>query len=150
MNHVDSLRVSFMGPIALVALSLVAYQLAQRAISGGTNSWAPLLLAYAVGFVICGIAMLLTTGWSGMGDVRPVALASTLLGLSVVGIEFGYMQAHRAGWSLGAVGLVGSVAGTVLLTMVGATFLDESLSWRHVVGVAVCIAGLAILVTDVG
>jgi hypothetical protein len=35
----------------------------------------------------------------------PVALASTLLGLAVVGIEFGYLQAHRAGWNLGAVDL---------------------------------------------
>jgi drug/metabolite transporter (DMT)-like permease len=135
----------FVGSIALVAGSLVAYQLAQRSISGGSNPWLPLLVAYVVGAVICAGGLAFTSRSLGAGEPL-FTPGSVLLGLAVVGIEFGYLQAHRAGWNIAAVGLVGSTAGTVLLGIVGFLMLDEPLSWLQLAGIGVCVAGLSLLV----
>ena len=105
-------RMAYVGPIVLVSMSLVVYQLSQRAISTGSNPWAPLLVAYVVGAAICATALGLTTD-SVVAELRGLNVASLVLGLAVVGIGFGYLQAHRAGWNPAAVGLVGSVTAMV-------------------------------------
>jgi hypothetical protein len=130
--------------MALVAVSLVTYQLAQRAVSARGNAWAPLLAAYVVGTVVCGAALLLTTR-SAIAELRALPLASLALGLAVVGIEFGYLHAHRAGWNLAAVGLVGSAGGTLALALLSATVLEEPLTSRQMLGIGCCLVGLALL-----
>jgi multidrug transporter EmrE-like cation transporter len=74
-----------------------------------------------------------------------LSLGSLALGLSVVGIEFGYLQAHRAGWNLAAVGLVGSGGGAVVLALVAAFFFQEPLTSRQMIGIGCCLVGLALL-----
>jgi hypothetical protein len=135
---------AYVGPIVLVSMSLVVYQLSQRAISTGSNPWAPLLVAYVVGAAICATALGLTTD-SVVAELRGLNVASLVLGLAVVGIEFGYLQAHRAGWNPAAVGLVGSVTATVALAIIAAAFLDRPLSLPYLIGVGSCVAGLLML-----
>lgn len=135
---------SALAPIALVAISLAAYQLAQRSISHESNPWAPLLVAYGVGVVFTGVALVLTTR-SPVEELRQLSVASLVLGFAVVGIEFGYLQAHRVGWNPAAVGLAGSVAGTIVLAVVVALVLREPLGAREWIGLSVCLLGLIIL-----
>jgi len=135
---------SYLGPVALVAVSLVVYQLAQRIVSGGSNPWAPLLVAYVVGVAFCATALLVTAP-SFIGELRALSAGSLVLGLAVVGIEFGYLMAHRAGWDLAALGMVGSVTATVLLAAIAASFLEEPLAIRGLAGIGCCVVGLALL-----
>jgi drug/metabolite transporter (DMT)-like permease len=135
---------SYLGSITLVIVSLVGYQLAQRSVSARGNAWAPLLAAYVVGAVICGAAFFLSSRSQAAG-VRAFSLGSLVLGLSVVGIEFGYLQAHRAGWNLATVGLVGSAGGSLVLALVSAFFFQEPLTPRQMVGIGCCLIGLALI-----
>jgi drug/metabolite transporter (DMT)-like permease len=137
----------YVGSIALVAVSLVAYQLAQRSVSGGSNAWSPLLVAYVLGAAVCGVGLLVSSRSPVAELLRSASAGSFVLGIAVVGIEFGYLQAHRAGWHPAAVGLVGSVSGAVLLAVVAATVLREPLTTRQLVGMACCAVGLALLLT---
>jgi drug/metabolite transporter (DMT)-like permease len=138
----------YLAPIALVTVSLVLYQLAQRWVSAGTNAWSPLLVAYVLGAFICG-AGLVASSRSPVADLRSVSGGSLLLGIAVVGIEFGYLQAHRAGWHPAAVGLVASASSTILLAIIVAIFLEEPLTVRQLAGMGLCATGLALLLLGV-
>jgi multidrug transporter EmrE-like cation transporter len=136
-----STGISFVGPIALVAISLVAYQLAQHTISGASNPWSPLFIAYVVGAAVTGVATLLARPPIFVDGVR-LWVGCLVLGIAVVGIEFGYLQAHRAGWNLAIVGLVGSTAGTVALAIISAILFNEPLSPRQGIGIVLALVGL--------
>ncbi len=134
----------YLGSITLVVVSLVAYQLAQRSVSARGNPWAPLFAAYVVGAAICAAALLYSSR-SVVAEVRGLSLGSVALGLAVVGIEFGYLQAHRAGWNLATVGLVGSAGGSLVLALLMVFVLHGTLTARQVIGIGVCFVGLALL-----
>jgi hypothetical protein len=90
------------------------------------------------------------TARAPIAEMRQLSAASLVLELAVVGIEFGYLQAHRAGWNPASVRSAGSVAGTTALAVVGATILREPLSVRDGFGIVLCLAGLAILLSHAG
>jgi uncharacterized membrane protein len=137
----------YLGSITLVAASLVAYQLAQRANTAGANPWVPLLVAYVVGAVFC-VAALLVTQDFGLRAIRAAPSGSIWLGLSIVGIEFGYLEAQRSGWHPASVGLVGNISATLILAVVAALFLGDRLSLRESAGIGMCAVGLAVLVSS--
>jgi hypothetical protein len=134
----------YLGSIGLVIVSLVTYQLAQRAVSARGNAWAPLLVAYVVGVLVCGAAFFFSSR-SPLAELRALHLGSLALGLAVVGIEFGYLQAHRAGWNLATVGLVGSAGGSLVLALIAALVLHEMVTARQILGIGLCLAGLALM-----
>ena len=131
--------------IVLVTVSLVAYQLAQRANTAGTNPWIPLLVAYVVGALFCIVALAATSDL-GLEAIRSAPSGSLLLGISIVGIEFGYLEAQRSGWHPASVGLVGNISATLILAVVAALFLGDRLSLREWAGIGLCALGLALLV----
>jgi drug/metabolite transporter (DMT)-like permease len=136
----------YTGSIALVAVSLVAYQLAQRANTAGSNPWVPLLVAYVVGALLCVAALAATSGF-GLDALRSAPRGSLLLGVSIVGIEFGYLEAQRSGWHPASVGLVGNISATVILAVVTALFLGDRLTIRESAGIGCCAIGLALLLS---
>jgi hypothetical protein len=136
----------YTGSIALVAVSLVAYQLAQRANTAGSNPWAPLLVAYVVGAALCVAALAATSGF-GLDALRAAPRGSLLLGVSIVGIEFGYLEAQRSGWHPASVGLVGNISAAVILAVVTALFLGDRLTIRESAGIGCCAIGLALLLS---
>jgi hypothetical protein len=141
--------VAYIGSILLVVVSLVMYQLAQRSVSARGNAWAPLFAAYVVGASISAAALMLSTR-SVLTELRALTLGSLALGLAVVGIEFGYLHAHRAGWNLAAVGLVGSAGGTLALALLSAIVLKEPITARQMMGIGCCLVGLALLTSQPG
>jgi drug/metabolite transporter (DMT)-like permease len=137
----------YLGSVALVAVSLVAYQLAQRSNTAGANPWVPLLVAYIVGAAFCVVALVATSGF-GWDAIRGAPRGSLLLGISIVGIEFGYLEAQRSGWHPASVGLVGNISATLVLAVVAALFLGDRLSPREAAGIGLCAIGLAVLVSS--
>jgi drug/metabolite transporter (DMT)-like permease len=135
-----------LGPILLVVLSSVAYQFAQRAVSSTANAFSIFVLVYLLGMVLC---LVLAPLWG-----RPMALADLqllktwptwVLGVSVVGIEVGYLLAYRAGWPVGtAVGVTYTLT-IAVLALAGVMFLSEEVSMRRVTGLCFSLAGLWLL-----
>ncbi|HSF18292.1 MAG TPA: hypothetical protein VLK65_22340 [Vicinamibacteria bacterium] len=71
--------VGYLGSMALVVVSLAAYQLAQRSVSARGDAQAPLLAAYVVGAIICGAALLFTSR-SMTAELRELSFGSLVLG----------------------------------------------------------------------
>ena len=66
-----------------------------------------------------------------------------VLGLTIVGLEFGYITAYRAGWNIS----VGSLVANILLAVipVGLLLYKESITLNQCIGILLCIAGLVFI-----
>ena len=65
-----------------------------------------------------------------------------LLGVSVVGLEVGFLYAYRAGWPVSTASIVQSAFLALALLVVGAALYQEAVTPSKVLGVALCLAGL--------
>jgi drug/metabolite transporter (DMT)-like permease len=134
----------YAGSMLIIVASVVTYQLAQRQVPTRASAWVTLVVAYTVGLAISIVGALMTGG----GDERRIEVpwaAALFLGVAVVCIEFGYLQAYRAGWKLSTTAMVAGVAAASVLTVIGLAIFEEHLGVRHGAGLAACVTGLVLL-----
>ena len=132
-------------PFVLATLAYAAYQVALKYARPDVNIL--LLLAFAY-FVSCVRALALWAGTSGLGESRLLArdmIVAAAVGISIVGIEFGFASAFRAGQPINTTGAIVNVATALLLVPVGYALFAEQLSAIKLVGLGLCSAGLMLL-----
>ena len=66
-------------------------------------------------------------------------------GLCLVGLEFGYIQLYRAGWSVSVGPLVCNIALACVLLVIGVLLYKETLHLTQVLGMLLCVAGLILV-----
>ncbi len=135
-------------PLFLIVGSNLVYQLSSRGAAKGVNPFAALVVAYAIA-VAASLALLLATskGTPILPQLRSLNFANYLLGLAIIGLEGGFLCLYRAGWSASVGPIVTYSAVAVLLLLVGALFLGEHVGWRQILGVALCLGGIALVTT---
>ena len=137
---------SMLWPILVVVTANTMYNISSKSTPHSLNPLASLSLTYFVA-MIASILLFLTTSsqknilleWSRSN------WASYVLGLAVVGLEFGFLYVYRAGWKISTAHLVASIMLAVVLLLVGVFLFRETLTPRQLVGLVVCGAGLALL-----
>ena len=75
----------------------------------------------------------------------PVTASLAALGISILGLEMGFLLAYRAGWDISLAGIVSASAVAVVLIPVGLLAFKERLSLFNIFGVVLCIAGLVMV-----
>lgn len=129
--------------LAIAVASVVGYHLAMKLVPPHVNPFLPLAAAYLLAFVCCLIGLFLwPTGTRSLAALNPSVLA---LALSVLGIEVGFLLAYRAGVSAGFGALLVNVSATLVLVPVALIFFKDQLTWSKIAGVALSLAGLALL-----
>jgi len=78
-------------------------------------------------------------------QVRQLNWIQLALAVSVVLIELGFLLMYRAGWNLSTGNLVTGVVINVLLAALGVALLGERLQLINMAGVALCLAGVALI-----
>ena len=68
-----------------------------------------------------------------------------MLGIVIVGLETGWIYAYKAGWQVSTGFIVQSAVLAVMLLIVGYFLYNEALTWNKVMGVVICLAGLAVI-----
>lgn len=68
-----------------------------------------------------------------------------MLGVAIVGLEFGYIMAYRAGWNISVGSLVANIILAIVLIPVGIFFYKEGFDLNKVFGVILCLAGLILI-----
>jgi multidrug transporter EmrE-like cation transporter len=130
-------------PIAVVVLSTVLYHVAQKSIPTEAPPLLSLLVSYGV--AIAGTLALLpffpVRGPLSRG-FRQLNWASAAIGLTIVGVELGFLLAYRAGWRVSVGAAVSNAAVAALLVPVGLVLFGERLSGLNVFGLLLCVAGL--------
>ena len=137
---------SYIWPVALVVLSNTLYQICAKSIPETVNPIASLTITYltaAAASVV--LYCVLNRDVNLVQQWRQINWASIVLGLVLVGLEAGFIYAYKAGWQVNTAATVQSAFLAILLLAVGVALYHEAITWNKIVGVAVCLIGLAIL-----
>lgn len=133
-------------PIALVVFSNIVYQICAKGVPKDMDAMASMTITYLVG-AVCSAIMFFIMNKNGnlLHEYSKMNWAPAFLGVSVVGLEVGFIYAYKNGWAVSTASLVQSAFLAVALLFVGALLYHETISVSKVVGVGFCLVGLFFL-----
>ena len=132
--------------IALTVGSNVLYHIAQKSIPRGAHPLLSVAVRYAVALVVTLLLWPIAPGGSPkIEDLSRLNWATIGVGISIVGVEVGFLLAYRAGWDVSVGSLVVSAAIAVLLVPVGLLMFHERLSAANVAGIGFSVIGLVLM-----
>lgn len=142
----SDINFSYIWPMALVVLSNVMYQICTKSVPADMNPFASLTITYLIGAAFSAV-LYYALGAKGsiLKAYGELNWAPFVLGLVIVGLEVGWIYAYKAGWEVSTGFIIQSAVLAAMLLLVGYALYHESLTWNKLVGVAVCLIGLAIL-----
>lgn len=133
--------------IILVVFSGAVYHLAQKSIPGGIHPVFSLLVTYVVALIVSVLLLpFFPLGSASPAGVSRIHWSSALVGLSIVGVEIGFLLVYRAGWPVSTGSAAANAAIAVILIPTGIVFFRERLSAANLLGVVLCLAGLLLVV----
>ena len=137
---------AYIWPVALVVLSNTVYQICAKSVPGDMDPFASLTVTYLVG-AVASLALYFILGQRGnlLAEYRKLNWATIALGVVIVGLEVGFIFAYKAGWPVSTASVVTSAFLAGALLFVGFLAYREALTWNKLVGVAICLAGLALI-----
>lgn len=129
--------------IVLIVASNVCYNICQKSTPAKINPFVALLATYLTATILCAITLFFYRTDEGIiQSCKALNWTSIVLGISIIGLEFGYLLAYRAGWDISIGSLVANIGLAVLLVPIGVFFYQEGFNSSKVIGIILCIAGL--------
>lgn len=134
---------SMIWPIALVVFSNIIYQICAKGVPKDMDAMASMTVTYLVG-AICSAVMFFVMHKNGnlLHEYAKINWAPIFLGVSVVGLEVGFIYAYKNGWAVSTASIVQSAFLAVALIVVGAVLYHEAITANKVIGVVICLIGL--------
>ena len=134
--------------IILIVGSNIIYNIVQKSTPAKANPFLSLLVSYLTGAALTGIGLVIYRIDKGtFPSFKDLNWTSLVLGVSIVGLELGYLMAYRAGWNISVGSLVANIALALALIPVGIYGYQEGFGVNKILGVALCIGGLVLLNT---
>lgn len=134
-------------PLFLIIGSNLVYQTCSRSSSRSANAFAILTVVYLIA-TLASYAMFLCTGketGSFIGNLKAMNWANYLMGLAIIGLEGGFIYLYRLGWSV-SVGPICTYTGVAIgLMVIGALAYGEHITLRQILGVVLCLGGIALM-----
>lgn len=132
--------------ILLVVVSNVFYHIAQRSTPSDVNPMLSLIVTYLTAAAFCVMLLPLHPDrLSLVSSFKKLNWASIALGISIVGLELGFLLAYRAGWNISLAQVFATIQVTLLLIPVGIVFFHERVTLLNVVGIALCLGGVMLI-----
>ena len=133
-------------PIVLIVASNILYQICAKSVPKDMDVMASMTLTYLVGAVCSGLMFFSMNRTPHLlQECSKLNAAPILLGISVVGLEVGYIYAYKVGWPVSIASTVQSAFLAVALIFVGALLYNETITPQKVIGVIICLAGLYLI-----
>jgi len=133
-------------PIILMVVGTTFYHLAQKSVPPQVNPAFSLVMNYLC--ALLGTLLILplfpaerAAPWTW----KSVNWASCAVGASIVGVELSVLLAYRTGWKISLLSVIGNTASALLLVAIGLAYFHERVSGRNLVGVVLCLLGLALI-----
>ena len=137
---------AYIWPMALLLLSNTVYQICAKSVPEDINPFASLTVTYLVAAAASTVLFFtLRRGNSLPEEYSRLNWAPFILGIVIVGLEAGWIYAYQAGWQVSTGFIVQSAFLAVALLFVGYLLYHEALTWNKLLGVAICIIGLAFI-----
>lgn len=133
-------------PIMLVVTANTIYNICAKSTPEDINAFASLSITYFIA-ALCAVAMFFITGnQKNLAiELAKANWTSYALGIAIVGLEFGFICIYRAGWAISTGNLVASITLACVLIAVGVILYKETISFRQMLGIAVCAIGLIMI-----
>lgn len=133
-------------PVVVIVAANTVYNISTKSTPEHVNSFASLALSYFVA-MLCSVVMFFITSEQKnlFTELTKTNWTALVLGAAVVGLEFGFLCAYRAGWKISTASLFASISLACVLLIVGLLFYKETLSARQITGMAVCAVGLILI-----
>ena len=133
-------------PIVLVVLSNVIYQICAKGVPKDMDAMASMTVTYLVG-AVCSAVMffVMNHGKSLFQEYARMNWAPVFLGVSVVGLEVGFIYAYKNGWPVSTASIVQSAFLSIALLFVGFWLYHETITINKLIGVGFCLIGLFFL-----
>lgn len=136
-------EITYYLPIILIVAANVFYNICTKSTPAAANPFLSLLVTYQVAALLTLILMLTNGLDEGLvQSLKRLNWTSYALGIAVVALEFGYITAYRAGWNISLGSLVANISLAILLIPIGILLYKEMLTLNHLLGIALCLAGL--------
>ncbi len=134
---------SMVWPIVLVVFSNIIYQICAKEVPKDMNAMASMTITYFVG-AVCSAIMYFVMNKNGnlLQEYMKTNWAPFFLGVSVVGLEVGFIYAYKNGWAVSTASIIQSVFLAVALIIVGAVLYHEEITANKVIGIVICLIGL--------
>jgi hypothetical protein len=132
--------------VVLVIGANVAYHVCQKVIPVGANPFVSLFVTFMTAAAATLIVIPFGLGDSSLlAEFRKLNWASAAIGLTIVGVDLGYLLVYRSGWnvSLGSAFCNAWVA--LLLIPVGVALFKERLITSNYVGVVLALVGVFLI-----
>lgn len=130
-------------PICLIIVSNILYQVSSKSIPSKVNPFSSLIITYLTAALVSVIAFNFYKADKGFfQSFKDLNWTSIAPGIAIVGIEFGYIMAYRAGWNISVGSLVASITLSLLLIPIGILFFKEGFGPNKILGIVLCILGL--------
>jgi len=149
-NNIEILEGGFMlnyiWPIGLVVLANIFYQVCAKEVPDKMDPFASLTITYLIAAVFSLILFFaINKGGNLIQEYAKMNWAPLVLGLSIVGLETGFIYAYKAGWQVSTAAIVQSSILGVALLFVGWLIYHESLNLYKLLGIAICMVGLVFI-----
>ena len=134
-------------PLLLIICSNSFYHVCAKSIPGNVNQYASLFVTYLVAAGCTLILMFFNKGISKdfLSPFKGINWSSFVLGICIVGLEYGYMWAYRAGANISTCSLIANIALAAILLAVGLLLYKEPIHLNQWIGIGLCIAGLVFI-----
>lgn len=133
-------------PLFVIVLSNVVYNITSKSIPRSASPWAVLVVTYLVSSFLSLIAYFtFEEDKNFICSVQRTNWTGFVLGLSMVGLETGYIFLYRNGWKLSVASLLANILLAVILLAIGTIVYREHISIKQLIGMALCILGCALL-----
>lgn len=137
---------SMIWPLALIVVSNCFYNICAKSTPENVNTFGALTVTYLIGAALSSILFVSSAGLEGaVTEIRRVNWTSFVLGLSIVGLEAGYVFLYRAGWKVSNGALTANICLAIALIAIGFLLYKETISLRQVAGIVVCGIGLFLI-----
>lgn len=133
-------------PIVIIVFSNILYNICQKATPEKANPFSALIVTYLTAALLSFIVLCFYRGDKELFQYfKGLSWTSIALGFSILGLEFGYLMAYRAGWSISIAPLVANSFLALMLIPIGIIIFKEGFTLNKTIGVIFCIAGLIIM-----
>ena len=132
--------------IVLAILSSMLYHVFIKLTPQGAHPALSLMVTYGLAALLCGGMLLVQPLKTSLAEAfRELNWSSYALAGVIVGLEFAYILAYRAGWRLSIAAVLVNTTVTMLLIPIGLLAFREKLSALNAAGILVAIAGLVMM-----
>ncbi|MBR5479385.1 MAG: EamA family transporter [Clostridia bacterium] len=133
-------------PLLLVVVSNTFYHIIAKFTPEKASPFLSLTVTYVVAAILSFCAFLLADERKSLiAEASNLNWTSLALGVSIIGLELGYIYFYRAGWKVSIGSLVANIALACVLLLVGLLLFKESITLRQVIGIIVCALGLVLV-----